>query len=169
MFLGRLRRDIVHDVACGVQAMRREVFESVPLYGDFYRFFPLLAMNEGFGVSEVNAAQHPHDCQTRIYSPGVYVRRVIDLLGVVFLLRFTNKPLRFFGLFGSLAALSGGLILAVLAVQRIGGEGIADRPVLLLGVLLVVVGIQAVSLGLIGEIIVHLNVPRSMTYRLRDE
>ena len=103
-----------------------------------------------------------------MYSLGVYLRRLIDLLGLVFLVRFTHKPLRFFGLFGSLFSFTGGAILIVLFVQRIGGRGIADRPMLLLGTILFVLGVQAIAMGLIGEIIVHLHASHRRTYRLRD-
>jgi hypothetical protein len=157
------------DIACGVRAFRAEVLEEVPLYGDFHRFFPLLADRAGFRVEEVSLAQHRADVAPRVYSPGVYLRRLLDLLGVFFLLRFTNKPLRFFGLVGSGLGIVGALILAVLFVQRIGGEGIADRPLLLLGVLLVALGVQAIALGLIGEIIVFLTSPEHPSYRLARE
>jgi len=164
--VGRGRFD---DVACGVRAMRREVVDTVPLYGDFYRFFPLLVQQEGFQVRQVDAPQHPLDQRTRVYGPGVYVRRLIDLLGVYFLLRFSHKPLRFFGLVGSvLSGVGGGILLVVLA-QRLGGQGIADRPLLLLGVLLFTLGFQAIALGLVGEIIVHLSASSARMYRLRDE
>jgi hypothetical protein len=166
ILLHRLVGGRIHDVACGVRAMRREVLEGVPLYGDFSRFFPLLALREGYGVEEVPAAQHERDRRTRVYGPGVYVRRVIDVLGLFFLLRFTEKPLRFFGLVGCALVLTGGAILGLLVVQRLGGQGIANRPLLLLGNLAVVLGVQAVALGLIGEIIVHLHAGTRRSYRL---
>jgi hypothetical protein len=156
----------MHDVACGVHAMRREVLEQVPVYGDFYRFLPLLAMREGYQVKELPCPQHNLDRRARVYWPGVYLRRVIDVLGLYFLLRFTEKPLRFFGLGGSLIALSGGIILLVVLLQRLQGEGLADRPALLLGVMLVVLGLQSIALGLIGEIIVHVRSPHRRSYRL---
>ena len=152
-------RGEVNDVACGVRAIRREVFDVLPVYGDFNRFLPLLALRAGFEVEEVEAAQHPGDQQPRIYGPGVYLRRILDVFGLYFLLRFTDRPLRFFGLVGTGGIVSGGAILLVLAVQRVGGQAIADRPMLLLGALLVVLGVQAIALGLVGEIIVHLNAP----------
>lgn len=156
------------DLACGVRAMRRQVMEDVPLYGDFFRFFPVLAVNQGFRVEQVDGGHHPEDRRPRVYSPGVYLRRLIDLLGIFFLVRFTYKPLRFFGLVGSGVSLVGTGILGVLFVQRIGGQGIADRPMLLLGVLLLTLGVQAIALGLIGEIIVHLNAPERPSYRVLD-
>jgi hypothetical protein len=167
--LGRMGGGGFRDVASGVRAMRRSIFEDLPLYGDFFRFLPVLAAREGFSVLEHEVEQHPEDQRARVYAPGVYLRRLIDLLGVFFILRFTHKPLRFFGLVGSFFALSGGAILAVLFVQRLGGRGIADRPLLLLGTLLLVLGVQAIAMGLIGEIIVHLNASHGRTYRLREE
>lgn len=156
------------DLACGVRAMRRQVLEETPLYGDFFRFFPLLAENQGYRVEQVDGGHHPEDRRTRVYSPGVYVRRLLDLLGVFFLVRFTYKPLRFFGLVGGGVSFVGAVILGILFVQRIGGQGIADRPMLLLGVLLFTLGVQAVALGLIGEIIVHLNAPERPGYRVLE-
>jgi hypothetical protein len=157
------------DLGCGVRALRAEVLEEVPLYGDFHRFFPLLADRAGFRVEEISVPQHPADVSPRVYSPGTYLRRVLDLLGIFFLLRFTNKPLRFFGLVGSSLTIAGGLILAVLFVQRMGGQGLADRPLLLLGVLLMALGVQAIALGLIGEIIVFLTSPAHPSYRIARE
>jgi glycosyltransferase involved in cell wall biosynthesis len=158
----------IHDVACGVRAMRREVLDDIPLYGDFYRFLPLIALREGYRVEELNCPQHPADLQPRVYGPGVYLRRLIDIFGLFFLLRFTEKPLRFFGLLGAGFSVTGGVILFILFIERLGGQGIANRPLLLLGVLLFVLGVQAIALGLIGEIIVHLHAPRSRFYRLRS-
>lgn len=157
------------DVACGVYATRREMISEIALYGDFSRFLPLLAWREGYQVEEHALPQHERDTQPRIHSTGVYLRRLLDILGIYFLMRFTDKPLRFFGLLGSATTAVGGVILGILFVQRIGGQGIADRPMLLLGVLLVVLGIQAIALGLVGEIIVHLHAPTMRTYRVVRE
>jgi hypothetical protein len=161
------RGEAIHDVACGVRGIRREILLDLPLYGDFHRFLPLIAQREGYRVVEVDAEQHPQDESARVYAPGVYVSRLIDIVGIQFLLRFTEKPLRFFGLVGGLTALVGGFILALLAVQRLGGEAVADRPLLLLGVLLLVLGVQAIALGLVGEIVVHLSAASRKPYRLK--
>ncbi len=156
------------DVASGVRAMRPALLEEVPMYGDFGRFLPVLAQRSGYRVVEVDAEQHELDRPTRVHSPGVYLRRLLDVLGLFFLTRFTEKPLRFFGLLGSSASGAGFAVLLVLLFQKVLGKGIADRPMLLLGVLLVVVGIQAVALGLVGEIIVHLHAGRHKPYRVWD-
>ena len=159
----------VRDVGSGVRAMRPAVLRELPLYGDFFRFLPVLALRDGYSVVEVDAPQHPRDARVRVYSPGTYLRRAIDVFGLFFLSRFTYKPLRFFGLIGSLLSAVGGVILAVMFVQRMGGQGMANRPLLLLAVLLFTLGVQAVALGLIGEIIVHFNAPSRRAYRVAGE
>ena len=81
--------------------MRRAVAEALPLYGDLHRFIPALALREGYRVDEVAVPQHPSDARTRVYGPGVYLRRLLDIAAFFFLAKFTEKPLRFFGLVGS--------------------------------------------------------------------
>jgi hypothetical protein len=165
---GRLANGALHDIACGVRAARRDVLQEIPLYGDFARFLPLLAIYNGYNVVEVASAQHPSDLPRRVYGPGVYVRRLIDILGLYFLLRFTEKPLRFFGLIGSVLAGVGGVALIVMFVQRLLGQPLGNRPLLLLAVLLATLGVQAIALGLVGEMIVHFNASRRRSYRLRE-
>lgn len=165
--VGRLTGAAVHDVGSGVHALRREAFEDIPLHGDFVRFLPVLALQRGYAVQEVDAAQHPGDLGTRVYAPGVYIRRVLDLLGLYFLLRFLDKPLRFFGLVGFFLSLVGAGTLFVLLVRKASGETIGDKPLLLLGILLLTLGVQAVALGLIGEMIVHFSAAGRRIYRVR--
>jgi glycosyltransferase involved in cell wall biosynthesis len=157
-----------HDMACGVRAMRRSVAEALPLYGDLHRFIPALALQEGFRVDEVAVPQHPGDARMRIYGPGVYLRRLLDIAAFFFLAKFTEKPLRFFGLVGSLFLAAGTVLSVVLFIQRVEGQGIANRPVLLLAVLLLALGVQLIGLGLVGEIIVHLRAPHRRAYRVRE-
>jgi glycosyltransferase involved in cell wall biosynthesis len=158
-----------HDMACGVRAMRRAVAEALPLYGDLHRFIPALALREGYRVDEVSVAQHPHDARIRVYRPSVYFRRLLDIAAFFFLAKFTERPLRFFGLVGSVFLTSGAALSLVLLVQRFEGQGIANRPALLLAVLLVAIGVQLIGLGLVGEIIVHLRAPHRRAYRVRDQ
>lgn len=155
-----------HDLGSGVRAFRREVFSELPLYGEFSRFLPLFAVREGFRVRELEVPQHAADRRTRVYSPVTYIRRLLDLLAVFFLIRFREKPIRFFGLLGGAVSLLGLILLAVLGAQRLAGQPLADRPLLLVGVLLFVLGVQGLALGLIGEIIVHASAKRRAVYRL---
>jgi hypothetical protein len=155
-----------HDLGSGVGAVRRDALLATPAYGDFFRFLPALMRREGFDVVEVPAVRHPTDLRPPLYPPGTYFRSVIDLLGMFFLARFTERPLRFFGLVGLLLAVPGAVLLVVLLVQRLDGVGIANRPALLLGTLLLALGVQAIALGLVAEIIVHLSAPTRRSYRL---
>ena len=88
--------------------MRRPVAESLPLYGDLHRFIPALAVREGHLVDEVAVPQHPNDARMRLYGPAVYLRRLLDVASFFFLAKFTEKPLRFFGLVGSVFFVLGG-------------------------------------------------------------
>jgi hypothetical protein len=164
-----LSRSPLDDIASGVQAMRKEVLAAMPMQGDLYRFLPIAALREGYWVEQVEVAQHPRERRARLYGPGTYLRRLIDILGVVFLLRFTEKPLRFFGLIGSTTSMLGVAILALIVVQRMLGEPMADRPLLLLGTLLIVLGVQFIALGLVGEIIVHVRSHAWRPYRLQAD
>ncbi len=167
--VGGLAGGRLHDVACGVRAMRPELIQDVRLYGDVVRFLPLVARREGYSVEELPSAIHPTAMAPRTYGPGVYLRRLLDVMGLIFLLRFTDKPLRFFGLLGGGLALAGGTSLIAMLLTKVLGGGIATRPFLLFGVLLLVIGVQAIALGLIGEMIVHLNATRRASYRFRGE
>ena len=166
--LGSLTDRRFHDIACGVRVLRRSVAETLPLYGDLHRFIPALALREGHRVEEVPVPQHPNDARTRVYGPGVYLRRLLDVAAFFFLAKFTEKPLRFFGLVGSVFFALGALTGLVLLVERIAGRGIANRPLLLLAVLLIALGVQFMGLGLVGEIIVHLRSPHRRAYRVRE-
>jgi glycosyltransferase involved in cell wall biosynthesis len=166
--IGGASQQRFHDMACGLRAMKRSVAEALPLYGDLHRFIPALALREGYRVEEIAVPQHPNDARMRIYGPGVYFRRLLDIAAFFFLAKFTEKPLRFFGLIGSVLLMSGAAMSLVLLIQRVEGQGIANRPTLLLAVLLVALGVQLIGLGLVGEIIVHLRAPHRRAYRVRE-
>lgn len=154
-----LLRVITHanfrDIGCGVRLIRRKVLDEVTIYGDQHRFFPILADRKGFRVVEHDMPQATSEASLRVYRPGVYLSRLIDLMGVFFVVRFTKKPLRFFGMVGSALMTAGGLILTIAVVQRyFMSTALSDRPILLLGSLFVVLGVQLFALGLIGELII---------------
>ncbi len=154
------------DLSCGVGVVRADVLSETPVYGEFLRFLPLLLQREGFVVTAVPVDPHPADHRIRVHRPGSYLRAVVDLLGYYFLSRFTERPLRFFGLIGLASGAVGLLVLGVLLLERLQGQGIANRPALLFGTLLLVLGIQSIAVGLVAEIIVHLSAPTRRPYRL---
>jgi len=177
----KVRRSIFHgllnyisrmkyrDLGCSVRLMRREVLTEVSLYGDQDRFLPALAARRGFRVREIELAQSPKDSFRGRYQLREYLRRFLDVLTIFFLIRFTKKPLRFFGTIGFLAAGVGGIFLAVLIVQRlIFNIPLADRPALILGSLLVVLGVQIFALGLIGELIIFSHASGMKEYAIRS-
>jgi len=143
------------DLGCGMRALKRRVVEEIPIYGDQYRFLPVLAEKRGFRVHEVDVPQSKRDAAPSVYGMGVYLRRILDILTIFFLVKFTKKPLRFFGLVGSATFAFGGLVLLIVIFQRLFMDvSLAGRPALLLSSLFVVLGIQLFALGLIGELII---------------
>lgn len=143
----------LHDMNCGLKVYRAEVFEHVHLYGERHRFVPVLAHHLGFGVTELPVNHRARENGKSRFGIERYLRAPFDLLTIVFMGRYRYRPLHLFGGVGLTASLAGGAILAYLTADKIGGAGIGGRPLLLLGVLLVVVGIQFLSLGLIGEML----------------
>jgi len=144
-----------HDIGCGVRVFRKQVAQEISIYGDQHRFLPILAHKYGFRVLEVDAAQSQKDTSKRVYSPGTYVQRMLDIFTIFFLVKFTKKPLRFFGILGSSVFTVGFLVLLYLLFAKVfQGVALAGRPILLLGTLLVVLGVQVFAIGLIGEIII---------------
>jgi glycosyltransferase involved in cell wall biosynthesis len=143
----------LHDMNCGLKAYRAEVFEHVRLYGERHRFVPVLAHHFGFSVAELPVNHRPRTNGSSRFGIERYLRAPFDLLTIVFMGRYRYRPLHLFGGVGLIASLAGAAILVYLTIDKIGGAGIGGRPLLLLGVLLVVVGIQLLSLGLIGEML----------------
>jgi len=156
-----------HDLGCGLRGMKKLVARELQLYGDLHRFLPLLAYQRGFRIREVDVPQHQANQSARLYMPGVYLRRLLDILTIVFLFKFTKKPLRFFGLIGSgLFAAGFGVSLYLFFERLMGLGGLADRPLLILGVLLMVLGVQTASIGLLGEIIIFTHARKMKDYTI---
>lgn len=143
----------LHDMNCGLKAYRAEVFDHVRLYGERHRFVPVLAHHLGFSVTELPVNHRARANGRSKFGIERYLRAPFDLLTIVFIGRYRHRPLHLFGGVGAIASLIGVAILGYLTVIKIGGSGIGSRPLLMLGVLLVVVGVQLLSLGLIGEML----------------
>jgi dolichol-phosphate mannosyltransferase len=155
----------LHDMNCGLKAYNAEVFQHVRLYGERHRFVPVLAHHLGFTVTELPVNHRPRTNGHSRFGIERYLRAPFDLLTIVFMGRYRSRPLHLFGGVGVAAALAGVAILAYLTVEKIGGAGIGGRPLLLLGVLLVVVGIQFLSLGLIGEMLTSQHEEKAQSTR----
>jgi glycosyltransferase involved in cell wall biosynthesis len=158
-----------HDLGCGARAMKRRVLEEINLYGDQHRFLPVLASRLGFKVREVELHQSPLDRFEGAYPPREYIRRALDVCTVFFLVRFTKKPLRFFGMVGVTTFLVGAALVAWLAIDRLVFlRPLADRPALLLSSLLVVLGLQLFALGLLGELIIFTHARDIKDYQIEE-
>jgi hypothetical protein len=157
------------DPGCTVHALKRSVLEETPLYGEQHGFLPLLASNVGFKVVEIDAPQARSDAVRKVERPRTYVHRLVDILSVFFLTRFTRRPLRFFGPAGAACTGIGLIGLAVVVVQRfVFDVPLAERPALILSSLLVAVGLQVLAIGLIGELIVFIHARSMRQYRVRE-
>jgi glycosyltransferase involved in cell wall biosynthesis len=143
----------LHDMNCGLKAYRAEVVHGLRLYGELHRFIPVLAHYRGFRIAELPVNHRAREHGRSRYGVERYLRGFLDLLTVSFIGRYRHRPLHLFGGFGLLLGLGGSAILVYLTVLKTLGHAIGQRPLLMLGVLLVVIGMQFFSLGLISEMI----------------
>src|SRR5215218_9236476 len=158
----------LHDMNCGLKAYRAEVVRSVVLYGELHRFIPVLAHEQGYRVAELPVHHRPREHGRSRYGLERYLRGFLDLLTVSFMGRYRHRPLHLFGGFGLLLGFTGAALLVYLTIDKILGHAIGKRPLLTLGVLLVVVGMQFFSLGLISEMITSHHQERALAREQRD-
>lgn len=160
----------LHDFNCGFKVYRKIVTERIPLYSDFHRFIPVLAVGQGFRVTELPVQHHPRHAGVSKYGAGRTIRGLLDFITVLFLTTYLKHPLRLFGVAGLAMFGLGGLIefyLALEWLQRALGladvEPIGTRPLFTVGILAMILGIQLFSTGLLGEMI------RYFTFRPEQE
>jgi glycosyltransferase involved in cell wall biosynthesis len=146
----------LHDYGCSLKAYRRDVIKNLKLYGEMHRFIPAVASWYGVRVAEVETIHHPRLRGKSKYGISRTVKVVLDLITVKFLQSFSTKPIQFFGPVGVVSDLIGFLILVYLSADKLlFGQNIGGRPLLLLGALLIIVGIQLIGMGLLGEMLVR--------------
>jgi glycosyltransferase involved in cell wall biosynthesis len=150
---GRVSGLRLHDLNCGLKAYRADVLRGLRLYGELHRFIPVLAQYRGYRIAELPVNHRPREHGRSRYGLERYVRGFLDLLTVSFIGRYRHRPLHLFGGLGLVLGFLGFIVLAYLTALKIDGHAIGQRPLLILGVLLVVVGLQFFSLGLISELI----------------
>jgi glycosyltransferase involved in cell wall biosynthesis len=156
----------LHDIRCGVRVMRAEVAKELTIYGNQYRFLPLLAQAQGFAVRELDlpAARGGKGTPRTL---GLDASLLLDVVTIYFLLRFLKKPFRFFGGFGFAILAVGAVLTGWLVVSRLFfGVSLVDRPALVLTTLMIVLGIQIISVGLIGEIVAFTYAKDIKDYRV---
>jgi glycosyltransferase involved in cell wall biosynthesis len=164
----RMTKLHLHDVNSGVLALRREVLDHVPYYGTLNAFLPVLAHRQGYHIAEGNVEQLPGWFDQSRY-PKNYIRRTLDLVSVLFLSKYSKKPLHFLGFIGALFTLLGAGINLYLFIYRIlGFGGIAGKPMLLLGAILFIIGIQMISIGLLAEMIIFTHAKEIKDYNIEE-
>ncbi len=165
---GRVSGLRLHDFNCGYKAYRREVVQELDLYGEMHRFVPVLAAWQGFRVREIPVEHAPRTWGKSKYGFSRLFKGAYDLLTVYLLTRFENRPMHFFGTIGVALATLGFVILLYMSFLRLAlGEVIGNRPLLFLGMLLMIAGIQFFSVGLVGEILVRRTRGRAAPLPLR--
>jgi len=160
----------LHDYGCSLKVYRRSALANVRLYGELHRFVPALAAQFGARVKEVVVTHHPRRRGVSKYGIDRTLRVILDLLLVQFLARYLQRPIQFFGGIGAVMMLIGGAILSYLFAIKIGGADIGGRPLLLGGAFMMLMGVQLVGMGLLGEIMVRIyHEPLGRThYELRS-
>jgi len=149
--------------------MKRRVIGELDLYGDLHRFIPVLADRQGFRVREIDVRQSPKDQFRGNYQPNEYTRRLLDIFTILFLVRFTKRPLRFFGMIGITTFGLGALLILVQVVQRLFFDmALADRPALILASLLAVLGLQLLAIGLLGELFIFTHARSVKDYQVDE-
>lgn len=160
----------LHDFNCGIKAYRSEVVKSVNVYGELHRYIPMLAKWAGFSRIEEQEVQHrPRQYGTTKFGFERFIRGFLDLITVLFLTRFVRRPMHFFGTLGTLSFLGGFLISVYLTYAKLAlGQPIGDRPLLLLGVMLILLGAQSFLAGLLGEMIVRPQMEDLQRYAVKE-
>ncbi len=160
----------LHDYGCALKAYRTELVRRIRLYGELHRFIPVLAAEAGAKIIEVPVRHHARTKGQSKYGIDRTFRVVLDLLLMKFMLRYLHRPLHAFGGVGLWMLVPGAGMLGYLTVLKIMGESIGGRPLLLLGIMLVLMGAQLIAMGLLGEILIRIyHEPEGRDqYRLRE-
>jgi glycosyltransferase involved in cell wall biosynthesis len=150
---GKLSGIRLHDFNCGLKIYRREVVQELHVYGERHRFLPVIAHMQGFRVAELAVTHHPRVHGKTKFGAYRFLAGFFDLITLLFRMKFVTKPLHLFGTFGLLSLLTGLSIIGYLSIGWFQGHWIGNRPILLIGVLGVVTGVQLFTLGLLAEMI----------------
>jgi len=158
----------IHDFNCGLKAYRSEVVKDIQVYGQLHRFIPVLAHWQGYRVGELVVRHHPRKYGKTKFGAFRFAAGLLDLLTVIFLNKFKKRPLHLFGSIGLIAFAGGTFISLYLAIERIfARKFLSNRPLLFLGILLIIVGIQFISMGLLGEMITETQ-KRKLDYSIKN-
>jgi hypothetical protein len=170
--ISRITGTALHDYGCTLKAYRGDLARGLQLYGEMHRFVPAIAAEQGARIVEMPVNFRPRRAGASKYGPGRIIRTVLDLMTVKFLSSYSTRPIQIFGAIGLIFGILGTLAIAMLVFEKVFlGYHLADRPLLLLAVLMVMVGVQFVSLGLIGEMVARTyhESQRKPIYMIKEE
>lgn len=158
----------IHDFNCGLKAYRKEVTDNIKVYGELHRYVPVLAEWQGFRISEITVKHHPRRYGKTKFGTSRFFKGFIDLITVIFATRYIKRPMHLFGFFGAVSFFIGLVVNGYLSILWIIGEPLSNRPMLFLGMLLIIVGVQFFSVGLLGEMLVN-NFMNENEYIIKDK
>ncbi len=159
----------IHDFNCGLKAYRRAVVDNIKVYGELHRYMPVLAKWKGYSVSEIVVLHHPRKYGKTKFGISRFFKGFVDLVTVVFITRYVKRPMHLFGFIGAFFSLAGLIINLILTYEwMVLKQPLSNRPMLFLGILLIIVGIQFFSTGLIGEMMVH-NFQDDREYSIKEK
>ncbi|MCK4339243.1 MAG: glycosyltransferase family 2 protein [Candidatus Cloacimonetes bacterium] len=161
----------LHDYNCGFKAYKNEVIKSISIYGELHRYIPAIAKAKGFSIYEISVKHHKRKFGKSKYGLERFARGFLDLLTVTMITKYERSPLYLFGIGGLIISFIGFIVTLYLSIAKIFfGMPLSNRPLLFLGVLLIVVGVQLISIGLLGEMIVYStkNIERRNTHKFEN-
>ena len=158
----------IHDFNCGLKAYRKDVINSIQVYGELHRYLPVLAHWQGYSISEVVVKHHARRYGKTKFGISRFFKGFVDLITVVFTTRYVKRPMHLFGFLGVLAFVAGIIVNGYLTYLWITGGYLSNRPMLFLGILLIIVGVQFFSVGLLGEMFVH-NTRSEKEYIIKEK
>ena len=163
----RLTKIRIHDFNCGLKIYRREVIETLNLYGEMHRYIPVLANWEGFRISEIQVHHRKRKYGKTKYGLSRFLKGLLDLITILFLSKYTQRPLHLFGFVGFFSTiLGGGIVLYLVILKILQKTFLSNRPLLFIGIVILIMGVQFISIGLLGEMIARSQTP-SRTYSIR--
>ena len=158
----------IHDFNCGLKAYRKEVVENLYVHGELHRYMPVLAKWQGFTITEIPVQHYPRRYGKTKFGISRFFKGFIDLITVIISTRYIKRPLHFFGFLGAVSMILGLIVLGYLSILWIQGHQLSNRPMLFLGMLMIIVGVQFFAVGLLGEMLVH-NTVNENEYPIKDK
>jgi glycosyltransferase involved in cell wall biosynthesis len=145
----------IHDFNCGLKAYKKDVVKDLKVHGELHRYIPVLANWKGFSISEIPVKHHPRRYGKTKFGISRFFKGFVDLITIIFTTRYIRRPMHLFGFLGALSFLAGFVVNGYLSYIWLTGGNLSNRPLLFLGILLIIVGVQFFSVGLLGEVMAH--------------